>query len=70
MQTVSSNKDIQKIVRQLVGEGWSTEWVGKHAKLYTPDRTCWITVSCSPSDRNAANQFKRQVRKLQKEKEI
>lgn len=66
-QIVSTNKDIQKTVRRLMREGWTTEWTGKHAKLYTPDKTRWMTVSCTPSDKYANNAFERELRKLFRE---
>jgi hypothetical protein len=53
----SSQKDIDKAIRDLVREGWSFRRGSKHGKLQTPSGRDIVTVSMTPSGRNAVKIF-------------
>lgn len=64
MGLYSNNKDIDKIVRDLVRkEKWTFEHGKKHGKLTAPNGLS-TPVTISPSDSRAANNFRAVVRKL------
>lgn len=58
----SSNKEIEVFVRHLVKEGWSYRRGGKHGQLRAPVGWPAIPVPCTPSDRRAFLNFRRDVR--------
>lgn len=60
----SSQKDINKLVRELVRKGWSFQRGGKHGRLSHPSSKKVLTVSGSPSDRYAVKNFTRDVYRL------
>jgi hypothetical protein len=60
----SSQKDINKLVRELVREGWSFKRGGKHGRLTHLASKKILTVPCSPSDRYAARNFSNDVYRL------
>ena len=60
----SSNKDINKLVRQKVREGWFWEKGRKHGKLHSPDGDGYIAVPGSPSDYRAPRNFERELTRL------
>jgi hypothetical protein len=46
----SRNKDVNRLVSQLVGEGWRYRRGGKHGKLYSPEAMGFLTIPTTPSD--------------------
>lgn len=59
----STDKNINKDVAQLVRLGWQFSHRGKHGKLTPPIGTVFLTVPCSPSDRNSFKSFRRDVQR-------
>jgi hypothetical protein len=53
----SSQKDIDKAIRDLVRKGWSYRRGSKHGKLRTPSGRGIVTVSMTPSGPNAIKIF-------------
>lgn len=64
MMKYSSNKELAEFVRCLVRSGWSYHRGGRHGKLTSPTGR-HLTVPCSPSDRRALQNFKRDIRHLE-----
>jgi hypothetical protein len=58
-------KDIDDLVKSLIRQGWRFHRGGKHGRLLAPDGKRTLTVPCSPSDRCAFLNFRRDVRKAQ-----
>jgi predicted RNA binding protein YcfA (HicA-like mRNA interferase family) len=59
----SNNKEINRMVRELLRDGWKFETRTKHKKVISPNgRT--IVISGSPSDQNAHRQFERDIRRV------
>ncbi len=49
-----SDKDIEKLIREVQrSEGWRVERGSKHYKCFAPDGETIVTVSTTPSSRNA-----------------
>ena len=62
----SSDKELNKLIRKLVANGWNYMRLSKHGRLITPCG-CWATtVSISPSSRNAAKHLKWDISKYAK----
>lgn len=61
----SSHKDIDKRVRALLRIGWSFTRGTKHGKLRTPSGRVIVTVSVTPSCRNALQLFNSHVRRAE-----
>jgi hypothetical protein len=59
----STDKNINKDVAQLVRLGWQFSHRGKHGKLTPPIGKVFLTVPCSPSDRNSFKNFRRDVQR-------
>jgi hypothetical protein len=59
----STNKDFQAFIAQLVATGWTFRRGKKHGRLKTPDGRKTLTISSSPSDSHALNNFRRDVAK-------
>lgn len=59
----SQNKEINEIVKVLTREGWKTKDGGKHLKLIAPGGET-VSVSRSPSDRNAASGLRQDIKKI------
>tara|TARA_R110002167_G_scaffold366254_1_gene594009 strand:- start:8129 stop:8329 length:201 start_codon:yes stop_codon:yes gene_type:complete len=64
MNHYSSDKDINRLVRQKIREGWFWEKGGKHGKLHRPDNQRYITVPCSPGDHRASRNFAKELQRL------
>lgn len=62
----SSSKDLDRIVRVLVRQGWTFSHGGKHGRLLTPCGKCFLTVPATPSCRHAAKNFAGDVKRLLK----
>jgi len=58
-----SNKDIDKLIRQLVREGWNYRRGTKHGRLITPDGMRKLTVSKSPSDIRSFQSVQRDIKR-------
>lgn len=59
-----SAKEIKKLEKKAKRQGWTMKRGSGHAKWYSPCGSAILTVSLSPSDRNAYRQIKRQLAKL------
>lgn len=59
----SKDQKITAFVRALVSDGWHYRMGGRHGKLTSPAGQR-IPVPCTPSDRRAFHNFKRDIRKL------
>jgi len=57
-----SAKEIDNLVRELIGQGWSFRRGGKHGRLSAPEGQPTLTIPGSPSDRRAFLNFRRDVR--------
>jgi len=62
----SESKDINRMVRELLLEGWTLKQSGKHPKLTSPGGEGFVTFAMSPSDVNAHRQFARAVKRLKR----
>lgn len=61
----SSDKDMNKDIRQLIKEGWIFYKRKKHGKLSPPNHPeITSIVSSSPSDTHACSVFRREIRTL------
>jgi predicted RNA binding protein YcfA (HicA-like mRNA interferase family) len=60
----SSAKEVDKLIRQLVTQGWKFWWGGKHGRIRHPQGFPVLTVPKSPSDYRAALNFRRDIRKV------
>lgn len=58
------NKDIKKLFKKASKLGWTQSKGKGHYLWYSPCGKEILTVSASPSDVNAVNQIRRQMRKL------
>ncbi|NOQ36327.1 MAG: hypothetical protein GQ569_10590 [Methylococcaceae bacterium] len=56
-----SAKDINRLVQQLIREGWIYRRGKKHGRLRSPSGFPTLTVPTSPSDSRAFMNFKREV---------
>ncbi len=66
MRKFSSCKEIGALVSRKVNQGWSFQKGKCHGKLTSPYGSM-ITVPCSPSDRRAFQNFKRDMKAIEKE---
>lgn len=57
-----SAKEIDRLVRQLIRQGWSFHWGGKHVRLQSPAGKIRVSVPSTPSDRRAFLNFRRDIR--------
>lgn len=64
MRRYSSCKDINKLVSDLVLNGWSYRAGGHHGKLSPPNMKVFISVPSTPSDRRGFNNFRQRVRRM------
>ena len=62
--SADARKEMKKMVKDLISEGWFLEHGSKHDKVYTPTRSHYLTISKTPSDKYAAAQFGRDVKRL------
>ena len=65
MRKYSGNKDINKLVRGLRKIGWIFRKGKTHGVVISPVGEK-LAVPCSPSDRRAFNNFRNDIRKLEK----
>ncbi len=66
MKKISSNKDIAKLVKQLIKQGWQVEYGKKHLKIVHPSGRK-TSIPCTPSDHRAFMNFSHDVIRLQKQ---
>ena len=59
-----SNKDMNRIIKQLVNLGWGFRSGRKHRQLIHPNGRPKLTVSKSPSDTRALLNFRSDVRRV------
>lgn len=64
MSKYSSNKDLNKFIRQLVGQGWVYVRRRKHGRLTSPAKRLTTTVPGSPSDHRAVMNFKKDIQRM------
>lgn len=62
--SADARKQMKKMVKELVQEGWFFEQGKKHGRIYTPDRSYFLVISMTPSDTYAAAQFSRDVKRV------
>lgn len=60
----SSNKDLNKLIANLIRTGWRIQRGGKHDKLWHPFRSGFVVVSRTPSDVRALRNVKAQVARI------
>lgn len=60
----SRDKDVNRLVCELVREGWRYQRGGKHGKLLAPEVKGFLTIPGSPSDHRTIRNMHRDVRKL------
>jgi hypothetical protein len=58
-----SNKDIDKLIRVLIRQGWDFRRGGKHGRLAPPSGQPTMTVAKTPSDYRSLQNFRRDLRK-------
>lgn len=61
----SNNKEISLIVKKLVMHGWMYRVGGRHGKIISPQGRK-LAVPTSPSDYRASQNFKHDVRRINK----
>ncbi len=59
----STDKEINSIVRRLLRADWSLKHGRKHHRLVHLDGRRSLTISCTPSDKNAARGLLRDLKK-------
>ncbi len=60
----SSEKDINKLIQQLIRKGWHYKKGKKHGKLLSPSDDKTLSEPCSPSDSRAFINFKHDVLRI------
>jgi len=63
MSVYSKNKEISKLVKHLIKSGWVFKHGKKHGLIYSP-KGGRISVPCTPSDRRAHLNFKRNLKRI------
>lgn len=59
----TQNKDLNKYLKTLIGNGWQIDCQGRHIKLYYPGSDGIVTVPKSPSDMRSIENVKAKVRR-------
>jgi hypothetical protein len=59
-----SNKDIDKLIRQLIGKGWRFQRRSKHNRLTPPSGKGHVIVARTPSDRRSYENLRRDIRRV------
>lgn len=61
---MSHHKWLKQMITDLVRQGWTYRWGGKHLVMYPKDKTkSCITISVSPSDRYGQTNAIKDLRK-------
>jgi hypothetical protein len=63
MKRYSSSKEVNKLVRQLIRDGWLFKRGGQYGKLYAPNCATYLSVPSTPSDWRAFLNFRQDVRR-------
>ena len=63
----SSDKDLNRLIGELLKLGWLYRKVGKHNRLSRPGISGFLTVPCSPSDHRAVSNLRRDARRLERQ---
>jgi len=63
----SSDKDVNKIVKELLAEGWTFSKGNGHGKLKTPCGRRIASVSASPSSHRAIDAMRTRIARIKKE---
>lgn len=63
----SSDKDVNKIVKELVAEGWTFSKGNGHGKVKTPCGKRITSVSSSPSSHRAISAMRTRIARIKKE---
>lgn len=58
-----TNKEINKLIRRMVRQGWSFRRGSKHGRITHPRGRPTLTVASSPSDRRSYFNFRCDVRR-------
>lgn len=58
----SAAKEINTLVQKLVKDGWTYWRGGRHGRLQAPSGHPTLTIACTPSDRRAFQNFRRDLR--------
>lgn len=64
MKRYSSCKDIQKLVRRLLSEGWAFKQGGRHDRIKPQQGRGFLLVPGTPSDHRAFLNFSRAAKRL------
>lgn len=64
---LTSAKDVNKLLRELVHEGWTPVRTKKHLKMLDPRGVFRFSAAITPSDRRALHNVKRWIRKAKEE---
>lgn len=62
MQKFSSNKDINKLVHQLIKQGWRIKYGKKHHHIVNPNGRKYV-IPCTPSDHRAFINFQKDIQR-------
>lgn len=60
----STNKDVNRFVRELIRRGWRYRRGGKHGELVSLGVAGFLTIPSSPSDQRTIQNLRRDVRRL------
>lgn len=63
----SSDKDVNKIVKELLAEGWTFRKGNGHGKLKTPCGRRVVSVSGSPSSHRATDAMRTRIARIKKD---
>ncbi len=66
MGAYSRDKDINRLVRHLMSDGWKFTWGGKHGRVLPPNGAAFVVIPSSPSDRRSLKNLQRDLRKVMK----
>ena len=60
-----SMKEINDLVKQQLRKDWSFSRGGKHGRLTPPRGSLFLVVPCTPGDRRAYLNFRRDIRHIE-----
>ena len=62
----SGNRDIHNLVKKLLQNGWIYKRGRKHGRVILPGHGLFVTIPGSPSDCRSYENFRAEVRKVEK----
>lgn len=65
MKRYSSSKEIQKLVRRLLRDGWTFERGGRHGRIHHKQAHGFVAVPGTPGDHRSFLNFAKAVQRLQ-----